>query len=193
MLVYSKWMSTRYQDDHYFLLFCTLPRYLWAYNLNLIGWLWQRLYTNHHDLYHIHYMNLDVRHNLLWMATFPFRPYVMPSIIPDKVIPCGWLCQCTTFYFPYFLTLSLHLIWTIFCLVRHQPHFQHTPWLRAPPSVGYLRASIPWSLWIFSPTGPFVGFLWINLQAFALWCSIRLEYCYFQPSPSQINKVYQCA
>ena len=156
-------MSTRYQDYHYFLLFCTLPRYLWAYNLNLIGWLWQRLYTNHHDLYHIHYMNLDVRHNLLWMATFPFRPYVMPYIIPDKVIPCGWLCQCTTFYFPYFLTLFINWIWLLLCLIWTQTHFQQgLPW---HCYIGWyknilLRTSIYCSIWTCSHSKEWVVYAW---------------------------------
>ena len=40
------------------------------------------------------------------MDTAPFRPYVLPSLIPDRVIPRGCLFQRTTFHPPYFIPLS---------------------------------------------------------------------------------------
>ena len=145
-LGYSEMMSTHHQDDHSFLLFHTLPRSFWKSELILIVWLWWRLYLRRHGFCHIHYINLDSCFHVLSMDTAAFCPYVVLSIILDKRISCGGLFPCTTFYFPYFLLLSLHWIWLLLCLIWPRTHPKHGPLLREVPYVGYLRVSIPWSL-----------------------------------------------
>ena len=127
------------------------------------------------------------------MSTAPFHPHVVPSIIPNKVSPRGWICQRTTFYFYYFLPLYLHLIWLLVFLIQPWTHLQHTPWLMAVPSVGYLCVSIPWTLRKISQTGHLVGISWRNLQACALCCSVWFTCCCFQIGPSKRNNVYICA
>ena len=149
-------MSTRSQADHYFLIFCTLP---WSYltsNLNLIGWLWWCLYLRRHGLFHIHYIHFELHCHLFLMDMSPFRYYVAPYLIPDKVIPRWWQCPRMTFSFPSFLPLYLHWIRIILCLIEPLPHLQQAPLLRVVPSVGYPRVPIPWSLREISQTGTLV-------------------------------------
>ena len=95
-------------------------------DFNIIGWFWQRLYMIHHGLYHIHYINLDVCRHFLLMAVAPFRPYIVPSLIPDKMIPCGWLCPRMTFFFLYFIPLYLHWILILLYFIPPLPHFQQS-------------------------------------------------------------------
>ena len=127
------------------------------------------------------------------MYTAPFCPYAVPSLIPDKVIPHGWLFFRMTFSFPYFLPFSLHWVIILLCLIWPWPNFQQFPLLRVVPYVEYLCVSIPWSLRKISQTGPLVGILWINLQACALCFSMIFTCCCFEPGPSQWNNLYRCA
>ena len=53
------------------------------------------------------------------MAMAYFCPYIIPFLI-------SWLCTHTTFSFPYIPPLYLCWIQLLLCLIRSQPHFQHT-------------------------------------------------------------------
>ena len=93
--------------------------------MNLIIWLWQHIYLCCHSLYHIHNINSNVRHHFLIMAMNLFCSYAIPYLIPNKLIPWGWLYSRTTFPYLFFLPLYLHWIWTILWLVQPRPYVQH--------------------------------------------------------------------
>ena len=99
--------------------------------------------------YHIHYINSDVCRDSLLMSMKYFYPYVVPYFI------CG-LCPRMPFFFPSFF-LSLLWIQLLLWLILHRPHFQQAPWLRLVSYVGYLRVSIPLSIFKMLQTWLLVG------------------------------------
>ena len=124
-MVYSEIMCTRFRGYHYFLIVCTFTWSLWTADFNFIIFLWWRLYLRRRGVYHIHYINSDIRCNFVLMATAPFVPYFISSLISDKLIPRGLLCQRKTFSFPSFFPLCQYWIRLLLCFIWPRPHFQH--------------------------------------------------------------------
>ena len=121
----------------------------------------------------------------LLISMAPFCTYVVPYLIPGL---------CLHMMFPSLSLLPLYLHWILLLLfwIRSWPYFQHAPWLRAVPYVGYLHVSIPWSLHEMSQTLLLVG-IKKYVQVCALWCSMKFICCCFQLIPQQRNNVYRCA
>ena len=153
-------MITHYQADHYFLIFVLYLVLSKTHDLSNIVWLLWRMYLCRHGLYPIHYKNVDIHCHFLLIVTGILCPCIVPSLMPNKVIPNEWICPCTTFSFLYFLPLSLHWIRLLLCLILTQPHFQQVSPTYSfggdPPEFQSLRAFILSSalhhqLWFFSP------------------------------------------
>ena len=152
-------MSTRHQWSFFsyswYLILVLLKHTTWRllyvkiYYLNLIGWSWWHLYLCCHSFvpYPVHKFR---RISSLLMAVAYFCPYVVPSLIPG-------LYMRTTSPFPFFLPLSLRWIRPLLRFIRSWPHFQHAPWLRAVPYLGYILVSTKWSLCEILQTSLLVG------------------------------------
>ena len=150
------------------------PTYRMAYNESMCS------------RHHYYYINSDVRHHFLSNGHGYFL-YLCSSVS----YPCGWLCLCTTYSFPIFILCLYAVLNNLFLWIWPCPYFQHAPWLRAVPYIGYLFVYIPWLLHITSQIRLHVELCWINLKACDLFCSSLLTCYYCQPYPSlKITYIY---
>ena len=119
-------------------------------------------------LYHIHYINSWLWH--LFVLTFY---HILSSyfFLVQRFTFCIFLlCFYAGFHSSFFLILS----W---------PYLQHAHWLKADSFIGYLHVSILLSIREILQTGIPVGISWKNIQACALYCSMKLTCCCFQTGP----------